>query len=114
MLIPEEGRIVGFGFQLKMGFFGFLIFLGSVQQTEGLGSFPKIMEAENTPRVLAFGWLALRGSILTMDNLQHKRIIVVNACPMCLGAEDSVDHLLLNCSLAKKMWWAILNLFDCS
>lgn len=47
------------------------------------------------PRVVAFGWLAVRGSILTMDNLRKRRILVVNACPMCLRAEETVDHLFL-------------------
>ena len=53
------------------------------------------------PRVIAFGWSALLGGILTMDNLRRRRVLVVNACPMCLSDEESIDHLLLNCKTAQ-------------
>ena len=36
--------------------------------------------------ILAFGWLALHGKILTVD---------VNACCMCLQDTESIDHLFL-------------------
>lgn len=53
------------------------------------------------PRVIAFGWIALRGEILTMDNLHRRKKIIVNACPMCL-ADEAVDHLLLRCRVAQE------------
>eukprot|EP00268_Persea_americana_P012878 TRINITY_DN15545_c0_g1_i6.p1 TRINITY_DN15545_c0_g1~~TRINITY_DN15545_c0_g1_i6.p1 ORF type:complete len:174 (-),score=24.45 TRINITY_DN15545_c0_g1_i6:44-565(-) len=63
------------------------------------------------PRVIAFGWSALLGGILTMDNLQRRRMVVVNACPMCLVDEESIDHLLLNCRVPQCPWKAILGWF---
>lgn len=36
------------------------------------------------PRVITFGWNAILGGILTMDNLRHRRVNHINACPMCL------------------------------
>ena len=51
------------------------------------------------PRVMAFGWTALLRRILTMDNLRRQGLIIVNACPMCLASEQSIDHLL-NCPIA--------------
>lgn len=65
-------------------------------------------------RVLAFGWLALKKSILTIDNLHRRKMIVVNACPLYLLVKESVGHLLLNCKLANRTWKSILNSFDCS
>lgn len=52
-----------------------------------------------SPRVIAFGWTALLGGILTMDNLRKRHQVLVNACPMCL-AEESIDHLLLNSKMS--------------
>lgn len=65
-------------------------------------------------RVVAFGWLALRGSILTMDNLSCKRRFVVNAFPVCLEAEEKMDHLLLNYKVNHIIWKAIYGWFGVS
>ena len=46
-----------------------------------------------------------------MDNLKRQRVIVVNACPMCLAGEESIDHLLLNCSIAQHLWRSVLGWF---
>lgn len=46
------------------------------------------------PRVVAFGWISVRGRILTMDNLKLRGKTLVNPCLMCLDWEETVDHLL--------------------
>lgn len=66
------------------------------------------------PRVLAFGWLALKGGILTMDNLRRQKRIVVNACTLSLANEETVDHLLLNCRVAYALRRSVLSWFKCS
>lgn len=55
------------------------------------------------PGVIAFSWLALQTRILTMDNLRRQKIIMVNACPMCLVEEETVDHLLMSCRVVHVM-----------
>lgn len=50
------------------------------------------------PRVVAFGWLTLCGSVLTMDNMRQRRMVIVSACPMCLEGEETVNRLF---SLAR-------------
>lgn len=65
-------------------------------------------------RVMAFAWLAVRGAILAMDNLRRRKRIIVNACHMCLAAEESVDYLLLNCKIAHCIWKSILGSFGVS
>ena len=74
----------------------------------------RIWKLKIPPRVMVFSWLALRGGILTMDNLCRRRKIIVNAYPMCLADEESVDHLLLNCRVAKGLWFEVLSWFHCS
>lgn len=63
------------------------------------------------PRIIAFGWSTLLGGILTMDNLRRRRVLVVNACPMCLSDEETIDHLLRNCKTAQFIWKATLGWF---
>lgn len=41
-------------------------------------------------------------------------MVIVNACPLCISAEESVDHLMLNCTMAHQICTTILNSFGCS
>lgn len=47
-----------------------------------------------------------------MDNLRRHGMVVVNAFPLCMSAEESADHLMLNCTVAYQIWATILNWFD--
>ncbi|XP_059654430.1 uncharacterized protein LOC132301171 [Cornus florida] len=54
------------------------------------------------PRKVAFfAWTSVLGKILTQDNLRRRNQVVVNHCYMCLCNEESVDHFLLHCSMAR-------------
>lgn len=55
----------------------------------------------------------LLGGILTMNNLGQRKVMMVNACPMCLAEKESIDHLWLNCKTAESMWKLILGWFHC-
>lgn len=48
-----------------------------------------------------------------MDNLRRYHIFIVNACPSCFQAKETVDHLLLNCKIVLSMWEAFLQAFGC-
>lgn len=61
-----------------------------------------------------FEWLALRGKILTMDDLCQRGVVMVNACLMCLFDEMSVDRLLLNCRVAHCLSNYVLGWFELS
>ncbi|XP_028058403.1 uncharacterized protein LOC114262245 [Camellia sinensis] len=51
------------------------------------------------------------GRILTIDNLSRRGHILVNWCCMCCGAAESVDHLLICCPVASRIWMSIVALF---
>ena len=51
------------------------------------------------------------GKILTIDNLRLRKIRITNWCYMYKCNGESVDHLLLHCSIALDLWSMILGLF---
>ena len=65
-------------------------------------SFPwrMIWQSKVPPRVAFFPWSASLGKILTTDNFHKRRVIVLNWCYMCKRCGESMDHLLLHCSIA--------------
>lgn len=90
------------------------VFFAIARNTPCPGPLSRIWKMKAPPRVVAFGWLALHGGILTMDNLRCRKKIIVNACPMCLEDDESVDHLLIRCKAAREVWSHVLRWFDCS
>ncbi|XP_059629969.1 uncharacterized protein LOC132272921 [Cornus florida] len=52
-------------------------------------------------KVAFFVWTLVLGRILTHDNLRMRSQVVFNRCYMCLRDEESMDHLLIHCSLAR-------------
>lgn len=49
-----------------------------------------------------------------MDNLQCRRVVIVNASPKCLAGKESIDHLLINCSITHHLWMSISSWFHVS
>lgn len=74
----------------------------------------KLWKIITLPRVISFGWLALHKAILTMDDLHFRKRITINACPMCLADEETIDHLMSSCRVAQARWRLVLRWLDCS
>ncbi|CAI0466928.1 unnamed protein product [Linum tenue] len=49
-------------------------------------------------------WLVAHKKILTLDNLQRRGWLLANRCYMCHSAEESINHLLIECDFAKQVW----------
>ena len=62
-------------------------------------------------RVAFFVWIVALGKILTIDNLRLRKIRITDWCYICKCNGESVDHLLLHCSIALDLWSMILGLF---
>ena len=69
-------------------------------------SFPwkSIWKVKIPSKVVFFTWTAVKGNILTLDNLRKRNIYVVNRCCMCRNDWESVDHLLLHCPYSFNLW----------
>ena len=76
-------------------------------------SFPwrMIWQLKVPPRVAFFSWSVSLGKILTIDNLRKRRVIVLDWHYMCKRCGESVDHLLLHCSIAWELWSLVFCLF---
>jgi hypothetical protein len=80
------------------------------------GSFPWkfIWKAKVPPRIAFFSWTAALGKLLTIDNLRKRNLIIVDWCCLCKQSGESVDHLLLHCSMASELWSMVFGLYGLS
>ena len=51
-----------------------------------------------------FAWEASWGRILTLDQIKRRSITLANRCFLCEEEEETVEHLLLNCTKTKVLW----------
>lgn len=88
-----------------------LLLVGDVQNIN-----PKIWVGVCPLKVKMFGWIARLQKILSIDNPRLHKMIIVNACPLCLSATESVSHLLLHCKFSYQIWihfFQLLGVLSC-
>ena len=67
------------------------------------------------PRQVSFFiWCVAWNKILTGDNSRLRRLVLVDWCIICRHCEETVDHLLLHCEMAHRLWSFALKSFDLS
>ena len=76
-------------------------------------SFPwkSIWKPKISSRVAFFVWTVALGKILTSKNLRRRHVRPLDWCYMCKFNRELVDHLLLHCPIASKLWSMVLDLF---
>ncbi|CAN1162915.1 Putative ribonuclease H protein At1g65750 [Linum perenne] len=57
-------------------------------------------------RIRHFLWLAARNRLLTNESRKHRGMCQVASCELCEVADESVSHVLRDCSLAREAWRA--------
>ena len=65
-------------------------------------------------RVSFFVWTAIWDRILTRDNLRGRRLDSFDWCIMCRSNGETVDHLLLRCGKAYRLWTLVYRSFGFS
>ena len=61
-----------------------------------------------------FAWTAAWDRILTGDNLRLRGFDFVDWCIMCRCCGETVDHLLLHCGKAHRLWCFVFRIFGIS
>lgn len=76
----------------------------------------KIWKGLVPPRIELFSWLACHGKLNTRAKLAKLRIIPSSQdlCPLCNEESECVNHLLLQCNYAWKIWCWWMNLWEMS
>jgi len=64
-------------------------------------------------RVKFFTWLALKRRLWTADRRRRHGLDAHDKCWLCDQEPETTDHLLINCSFAKTIWWHSLSSLDC-
>ncbi|KAK1295842.1 hypothetical protein QJS10_CPB15g00882 [Acorus calamus] len=61
-----------------------------------------------TPRHSLCVWQAFHNKLPTKLRLLRKGLISDSKCPLCLYAEEDVDHLFLQCAFSRYIWSSVL------
>ena len=65
----------------------------------------KILWAANImPKIKYFIWRVLWGILSTLDNLWRRRLNVYRNCQTCVDFNESLVHVMFECSLSKQVW----------
>ena len=64
------------------------------------------------PKLGFFSWEASWGKVLTLDQLKRRGIPLANRYFLCEDVEETIDHLLIHCSRAKRLWDLFLSIVD--
>ncbi|RVW36857.1 hypothetical protein CK203_113738 [Vitis vinifera] len=61
-------------------------------------------------KIAFFAWEATWGKVLTLDRLQRRGWQFPNRCFLCGCEEETINHILIHCTMAKGLWDIILAL----
>ena len=56
------------------------------------------------PKISFFAWEATWGKTLTLDLIQKRGWALANRCFLCHEKEETIDHLLLQCTKTRVLW----------
>ncbi|KAF8413256.1 hypothetical protein HHK36_001232 [Tetracentron sinense] len=57
------------------------------------------------PKMIWFVWRCLHNAIAVNDNVAKKRVPIDPLCSFCGQQVETLVHLLLECNLARAVWW---------
>ncbi|XP_043703245.1 uncharacterized protein LOC122653468 [Telopea speciosissima] len=64
------------------------------------------------PRSSVFGWRLAHGALPTDNKICSRMIPMVSRCELCLSADESEQHLFIDCVFSGQIWSEVLWLFN--
>jgi hypothetical protein len=64
----------------------------------------KLWALRTWPKISIFLWQVLHRRILTWDNILKRGFSGPSRCVLCNNNEESIDHLLNNCTFSNNLW----------
>ncbi|KAM0860223.1 hypothetical protein ACQ4PT_046687 [Festuca glaucescens] len=74
------------------------------QGTTGLPVAPLVWHSFAPLKFKLHAWLALRRRCWTTDRRLRRGLASHVLCPLCGGADETIDHITLHCSFARGIW----------
>ncbi|RVX20330.1 DNA ligase 1 [Vitis vinifera] len=74
--------------------------------------YKSIWVARVPTKVAFFAWEASWGKVLTLDSLQRRGFQLPNRCFLCECEEESVNHILIYCTVVRALWDIVFGLVD--
>jgi hypothetical protein len=74
--------------------------------------FNRIWHSPAPSKVVVFSWQLLHYRLPTRSNLAHRHCLppdTSQACVLCNGYVETVNHLFLHCDVALSIWYAVFN-----
>ncbi|CAL4948729.1 unnamed protein product [Urochloa decumbens] len=65
-------------------------------------------------QVKLFFWLATRGRIWTADRRKRRGLDAHDKCFLCDQVDETANHLIVSCPVAREVWWRVLSWAKCS
>ncbi|KAL0434415.1 UNVERIFIED_CONTAM: hypothetical protein Slati_2775800 [Sesamum latifolium] len=74
--------------------------------------------AKVPPRVQLFAWRMCKNALPTSESLARRGVRVEEGCPLCISAEESLEHTMLRCPFSRQAWalalipWTLVSQFQ--
>jgi len=66
--------------------------------------FQKIWRLNTAPKIKVFLWKVLKGAVAVEDRLRTRGILIADGCSMCSEENETINHILFQCPLARQVW----------
>jgi hypothetical protein len=89
---------------------------GYLLMHHGVSNFPGanlLWDSWATLRVKLFLWLACRQRMWTADRRKRRGLDAHEKCLLCDQEEETANHLLVTCPMAKEIWWHVCSWARC-
>lgn len=73
--------------------------------------FAKVWNLQTAPKIKIFLWKVLKGAVAVEDRLRTRGIQTADGCLMCEEEQETINHILFQCPLARQVWAISLMLF---